>query len=220
MGLYFCKKLSLLVSLCLVLSGVNSAMASSAQNTPDAARQAILAIKSHDFSLGQVKAPVAIVEYASLTCHHCASFHEHIFPKLQQEYIDKGLVHFAFRHFPLDIVASKAAQITLCAPKEKRFALIGVLFKQQESWGFVKNYLEILTNIAKLSGFSGQDLDACLADATKEKHIFDGMNEARALEIKGTPSIFIQGKRYEGEHQWEAFRAAIERELGANKSAQ
>src|ERR1700687_5944958 len=87
-----------------------------------------------DESLGSANAPVTIIEYASMTCPHCAHFHETTFPELKKKYIDTGKVRFIFREFPLDSVAATAFMVARCADKDKYFPMIEVLFQQQNTW--------------------------------------------------------------------------------------
>ena len=92
-----------------------------------------------DKILGDENAPVTIVEYASMTCGHCANFHTRTWPDLKKDYIDTGKVRFIFREFPLDPVASAAFMLARCAPQDKYFEIIDVMFEQQRSWAFTDN---------------------------------------------------------------------------------
>lgn len=107
-----------------------------------------------DKSLGNEKAPVTIIEYASMTCSHCANFHATVYPVLKKKYIDTGKVRFIFREFPLDAVATAAFMLARCAPPDKYFAMIDVLFEQQKNWAFTKENAKGLLAIAKQAGFS------------------------------------------------------------------
>jgi protein-disulfide isomerase len=109
-----------------------------------------------DQSLGKDDAPVTIIEYASMTCPHCAKFHEITYPELKKRYIDTGKVRFIFREFPLDPVAATAFMMARCAPKDKYFPLIEVLFQQQETWavGPPASPLPLLLQIAKQANFT------------------------------------------------------------------
>src|SRR6266853_5170319 len=112
---------------------------------------------------GQADAPVTIVEYASMTCPHCAHFHETTYPELKKRYIDTGKVRFIFREFPLDPLAAGASMLARCADKEKFYPLIETLFQQQSKWAIEKPIPQLMA-IAKQAGMSEQTFNACLSD--------------------------------------------------------
>ncbi len=87
-----------------------------------------------DVVLGSDKAPVTIIEYASMTCPHCAHFSEHTFPELQKRYIDTGKVRFIFREFPLDALAAAGFMLARCAGKDKFMPVVETLFAKQREW--------------------------------------------------------------------------------------
>src|SRR5258707_5448234 len=119
-----------------------------------------------DMALGPANAPVTITEYASMTCPHCAAFNENVFPKIKSEYIDSGKVRYVFREFPLDIKAAAGSMLARCIAKDdsgKYFAVIDMLFRQQNDW-VVKNTTETLTRIGKQAGLSQQAVEDCLKD--------------------------------------------------------
>src|SRR5471032_2266452 len=115
-----------------------------------------------DMALGPANASVTITEYASMTCPHCAAFNEAVFPKIKSAYIDSGKVRYVFREFPLDIKAAAGSMLARCIAKEdsgKYFAVIDMLFKQQNDW-VSKNTTETLTRIGKQAGLSQQAVEA------------------------------------------------------------
>src|SRR5690554_935145 len=119
-----------------------------------------------EMSLGKADAPVTIVEYASMTCPHCANFHKTTFPELKKKYIDTGKVRFIFREFPLDPLAAGGFMLARCAGKDdktKYFAMVETLFHQQKEW-VVQKPIEPLKSIAKQAGFTEQSFDQCLSD--------------------------------------------------------
>jgi protein-disulfide isomerase len=150
--------------------------------------------------LGNDNAPVTIIEYASMTCPHCANFHETTYPELKKRYIDTGKVRFIFREFPLESVAATAAMLARCANKDKFFPMIEVLFQQQNKWavGPPASPLPPLLDIAKQAGFTEESFNACL----KDQKILDGIkwsyDHASQLGVQSTPSFFINGKLYPG----------------------
>lgn len=169
-----------------------------------------LAPKASDIVYGNPKARVRIVEYASLSCPHCASFYEEVMPALKKAYIDTGKISFTFRHFPLNAPAMKAAMAVNCAPQEAKSALLSEFFAAQRDWAFDAEYL---ANIAKISAKHGLDaaaLDACFADTKIEDNILASRQDAeQKLNVASTPTFFIGAKRIAGAVNFEAFEEEI-----------
>ncbi len=133
-----------------------------AQSAADVAKPVSLP----DMALGPADAAVTITEFASMTCPHCAAFTEKVFPKIKSEYIDTNKIRFVFREFPLDIKAAAGSMLARCIAKDdagKYFAVIDLLFRQQEGW-VMKNTTESLVRIGKQAGLSQQQVEACLQD--------------------------------------------------------
>src|SRR5687767_1651717 len=112
-------------------------------------------------SLGKDDAPVTVIEYASMTCGHCAQFHNNTYPEFKKRYVDTGKVRYILREFPLDPLAAGAFMLARCAGKDKYFPLVETLFQQQRQW-VVQKPLEPLFAIARQAGFTQQTFDACL----------------------------------------------------------
>jgi protein-disulfide isomerase len=151
-----------------------------------------------DRELGPKKAPVTIVEYASMTCPPCARFATTVLPALKARYIDKGKMRFIFREFPFDPVALAAAALARCADEQKYFALIETLYKEQAKWT-VASPLPPLLEIAEKAGFTEDAFKACLSNA----EVLGGIESARrrAVEqfrVAGTPTFFINGDKHTG----------------------
>lgn len=148
--------------------------------------------------LGKDDAPVTIVEYASMTCPHCAHFHETTLPELKTKYIDTGKARLIFREFPFDPRAEAGFMLARCS-NDNYFAMVDVLFKQQESWAGVQDAKAALLQISKLAGFSQESFEACLTDQKL-------LEDVRAVRERGandfgvdsTPTFFINGNRYPG----------------------
>jgi protein-disulfide isomerase len=148
--------------------------------------------------LGKDDAPVTIVEYASMTCPHCAHFHETTLPELKTKYIDTGKARLIFREFPFDPRAEAGFMLARCS-NDNYFAMVDVLFKQQESWAGVQDAKTALLQISKLAGFSQESFEACLTDQKL-------LEDVRAVRERGsndfgvdsTPTFFINGNRYPG----------------------
>ena len=154
-----------------------------------------------DMALGPANATVTITEYASMTCPHCADFNEKVFPKLKSEYIDTGKVRYVFREFPLDIKAAAGSMLARCVAKDdagKYFAVIDMLFRQQNDW-VLKNTTETLIRIGKQAGLSGQQVEDCLKDqALLDKIAADQKYASEVLKVNSTPSFFINGEMVKG----------------------
>jgi protein-disulfide isomerase len=154
-----------------------------------------------DMVLGADNAPVTIIEYASMTCSHCADFHNKTYPKLKERYIDTGKVRFILREFPLDPLAAGAFMLARCAGKDdknKYFAMVETLFHQQRDW-LVQRPLDPLKAIAKQAGFSEQTFEQCLAN----QQVLNGIEQVRQraaekLGVNSTPTFFINGKIQRG----------------------
>ena len=151
-----------------------------------------------DQVLGKADAPVTIVEYASMTCPHCAHFHETTLPAIKAKYIDTGKARLIFREFPFDPRAEAGFMLARCSDTNY-FPMVDVLFKQQENWAAAQNAQEALLNISKLAGFSQQTFEACL---TNQKLLDDVRavrdRGAKEFGVDSTPTFFINGKTYKG----------------------
>jgi len=151
--------------------------------------------------MGNDKAPVTIIEYASMTCPHCANFQETTFPELKKRYIDTGKVRYIFREFPLDNLAAAAFMLARCSgkdDKDKYFALVDTLFRQQRQWAVEKPIPPLLA-IAKQAGFTEQTFNTCLAN----QQVLDGIESVRkravdVFKVQSTHNFFINGTSYPG----------------------
>ena len=158
-----------------------------------------------DVVLGSDKAPVTIIEYASMTCPHCAHFSTTTFPELQKRYIDTGKVRFIFREFPLDALAAAGFMLARCAGKDKFMPIVETLFAKQQEW-MVEKPVPALRDISKQFGFTQQSFDECLAN----QKVLDGIQDVRdraaeKLGVNSTPTFFINGKKLTGDQSIELF---------------
>ncbi|HET9573856.1 MAG TPA: thioredoxin domain-containing protein, partial [Methyloceanibacter sp.] len=162
-----------------------------------------------DMSLGSQDAPNVIVEYASMTCPHCAQFDKVIFPELKTKYIDTGKARLIFREFPLDGLAARASMLARCAGPDRYFAMIDVMFQTQPTWVVEgPEALDHLLQLARQAGFSKEKFDSCLADKDLFKKIVDERQRANdVFQVDSTPTFFVNGKRVSGEHQLKDFEA-------------
>ena len=147
---------------------------------------------------GAANAPITIIEYASMTCSHCAHFHETTYPTLKSKYIDTGKVRFVLREFPFDPVAVAGFMVARCAG-EKREAMIGLLFSQQKNWAFSDKPLQGLTALVKQTGMSQEKFDACLQDKALYANVNQVFEKAsKQFKVDSTPTFFINGKKVSG----------------------
>jgi protein-disulfide isomerase len=162
-----------------------------------------------DIVLGSDKAPVTIIEYASMTCPHCAHFSTTTFPELQKRYIDTGKVRFIFREFPLDALAAAGFMLARCAGKDKFMPIVETLFAKQSEW-LVQQPVPALREIAKQFGFTQESFDQCLAN----QKVLDGIQDVRdraadKLGVNSTPTFFINGKKLTGDQSIDALAKEI-----------
>lgn len=162
--------------------------------------------------LGKDDAKVTIVEYASSSCPHCAEFANAELPKLQKDYIDTGKVRLVFREFPHNDAGMGGFMVARCAPKEKYFPIVDVLFKTQATW--VQNPLEGLKNIALQAGFTEETFMACLNNKDVAGKILEVRQKGESFGIQGIPTFFINGERYQGEYTFDALKVEIDKLLG------
>jgi protein-disulfide isomerase len=151
-----------------------------------------------EMAMGDEKAPITVIEYASMTCPHCAHFSEATFPELKKRYIDTGKVRFLFREFPLDQLAAAGFILARCAGPDKYFPLIETLFAQQHDW-VVQKPLQPLMAIAKQAGLSQEAFETCLDN----KVMLEGLEKVRnqaseKFGVNSTPTFFVNGKRLAG----------------------
>ncbi len=152
-----------------------------------------------DVVLGPADAKVTIVEYASMTCPHCAAFHKETWPELKKRYVDTGKVRFMLREFPLDPLATAGFMLARCDGGDKYYPIVDLLFSQQRAWAYSDKPLDALRQMMKQAGFSQEKFDSCL----KDQKLYDAVNavKAKALDVfkvDSTPTFFINGQRHPG----------------------
>ena len=160
--------------------------------------------------MGDKEASIKIVEFASLTCGHCAKFHNEVFPKIKEEYIDTGKIVFTYRDFPLDKFALKASVITRCSGNDRFFNFLKVLYKKQKDWTSTQDPFKSLLKIAKLGGLKNDEIKVCVGNKSIEDGILkQRLSSSKKFDIKATPTLYINGKKYEGELSFEALKLKI-----------
>lgn len=161
--------------------------------------------------LGSPDAPVEVIEYASLTCHHCATFHNEVLPQVKKELIDTGKIRIVFRDFPLDRAAFEAAVMARCVDPGRYFPVLSVLFAKQDDWSHAKTPVEQLTRYGMLAGLAKETYQACLNDKALGDSIFQSRLEgSEKHQVDSTPSFVIGGKTHKGVLSYEAFLKAVQ----------
>ncbi len=162
-------------------------------------------------ALGAPEAPVTMIEYSSLTCPHCARFHNDICPALRERYIDTGKVQIIFRDFPLNEPALDATVIAHCGGPDRYVSFVDVLFKTQANWSQSEDYLSALKQLAKLGGLSDEKVDACLQDQALIDSILQvRQSAAQEHQVRSTPTFVINDKVYPGNRSIDDFAAIID----------
>lgn len=151
-----------------------------------------------DISLGKADAPVTVVEYASMTCTHCAGFATTTYPELKRRYIDTGKVRYILREFPLDPLAAGGFLLARCAGDDKYYPMVEALFEQQKDWAFVQNPIPPLLKIAKQFGFTDQSFEQCLSNQKLLDSMEDVRQRGQKFGVNSTPTFFINGKMFRG----------------------
>ncbi len=195
--------------LAAALSGIAS--------TPAAAQSALKLMEPQalpDMVMGDPAAKVTIVEYSSMTCPHCANFHENTLPGLKEKYIDTGKVKLVFREFPFDPRAAAAFMLARCAPEGQYFPMVDVLYKQQQVWASAVDARVPMLQIAKLAGFTQESFEACLKNQElldKVRAVFD--KAAKDYGVESTPTFFINGEKHTGALSLEEMSKIIDKYL-------
>jgi len=153
-----------------------------------------------DIVQGKADAPVTIVEYASMTCSHCAAFHAMTYPTLVSKYVDTGKVRFILREFPLDPLATAAFMLARCSGPQKRNAVVDLLFDHQKDWAFTDKPLEALSNLLKQTGMTQASFETCINDQSLYEKVTSERDQAsQKFGIEATPMFFINGRKISGE---------------------
>lgn len=191
--------LQVLVMTCLALAGLAGASAA-------ATVEEMLA----EGSLGNEKASVTVIEYASLTCPHCADFADNTFAAFKKKYIDSGKVHYIYRDFPFDQPGLRAAMMVRCSGPDRFFGFLEILFKSQTSWAASTDPMAELAKIARLGGMGKEDFDACMANKELMDGILKGEVEAQEkLKVEATPTFIVNDVKHEGNMSLEQFDAIL-----------
>tara|TARA_Y100001970_G_scaffold245186_1_gene312004 strand:- start:276 stop:887 length:612 start_codon:yes stop_codon:yes gene_type:complete len=181
-----------------------------------ATEKSLLVIQDDDFFIGDSEAPITIIEYASMSCSHCADFHNNTLEDLKTEFIDTGMVKFVFRDFPFNYPALAGSMMMRCVPNEVRYEYMNALYQLQKSWVF-REHSKTRTELYKIMqsvGMKQDEFDACLSDINLENNLLEGvMNAQREFNIRSTPSFIINGILYSGNKNIKEFRQIIDKIL-------
>lgn len=194
-------------------SDIGAAQASAPVDAPE--------IAMGDMILGNSEAAVTVIEYASMTCSHCASFHKHTFPRLKENYIDTGKIQFVFREFPLDTYALEASIMARCAGEDRYFEVMKGLFDRQQEWILPRTPSKIraaMRGIGADLGVTREMNEACQDNEAVQKRIAAKRNEAvNRYKVTGTPALVINGKLYDGGVSYNNVARHIEELLAAGQ---
>ena len=162
---------------------------------------------------GNENAKITIIAYESLTCSHCADFHNDVYPRLKKEYIDTGLAKIEFRHFPLDIAAFNASKITQCK-KDQSLEILESLYSNQQAWikgNTVEEINKNLKNFIKNQGFK-MDFEKCINDKEIEDFVLnDRIDGAKNFKVNATPTIIINNKKFEKSLNYKNLKKLLEK---------
>jgi protein-disulfide isomerase len=191
-----------LIGALTLLSGLPAA----AQTATPLEVPSVLTVGRDDRILGKPDAPITIIEYASMTCPHCAHFENDVLPKIKKKWIDPGKAKLILRDFPLDQSALRAAMIARCAAPDRFYAFVDTFFATQEQWVVAPDYKAALLRLAKLGGMSPEQFDRCLADkALENKVVASRLVAGKVLGVDATPTFFVNGKKFSGAPTVEEF---------------
>jgi len=168
-----------------------------------------------DVALGPADAKVTIIEYASMTCPHCAAFHQETWPELKKRWVDTGKVRFVLREFPLDPLATAGFMLARCDGENKYYPIVDLLFSQQRAWAYAERPLDALRQMMKQAGFSQEKFDSCL----KDQKLYDAVNAVKnrgmdTFKVESTPTFFINGQRHPGNLSIDEIEKVIKPILG------
>ena len=176
----------------------------------------LLNVVETDFVIGDDDAPITIIEYASMSCSHCADFHNNTLDTLKKEYVDKGKVKFVFRDFPFNYPALLGSMVVRCIPDEVRYDYMNALFQLQPSWVLRENAktTQELFKIMQSGGMTKEEFDSCITNVDLENEILQGVIGAQSqFNIKSTPSFLVNGTLIQGNKSIKDFRQIIDKIL-------
>jgi len=185
------------------------------ENSEDTKIKFVKKNKIKEITEGSEDAKIEIYAFQSLTCPHCATFHNKVYPLLKKDFVDNGIIKIYFKHFPLNLAALNAAKILQCAEDEKKISFLNYLYETQEEWTMGETIEDINQNLkisAKKFGLTSNDFDKCLILEEVEDFILNSRIEAvKNFEIESTPTIVIDGRKFEGTLEYKNIKETIEK---------
>lgn len=163
-----------------------------------------------EVSFGAPDAPVTVIEYASLTCPHCRTFHVETWPAVKEKYVDTGKVRFIMREFPFDPRASGGFMLARCAGDDKWYPVVDLLYRSQDSWARVPDGTAALKLLMGMTGMSGEQVDACLGDQALLDKVTAVMEAGKSYGVDSTPTFFFNGRKEVGALTIERFSAIVD----------
>lgn len=177
---------------------VAAAVAAPGGAVPAASGKSLLDIQPTDHVMGNPKAPITMIEYASLTCPHCAHFNTTVLPEIEKKWVQTGKVKLIYRDFPLDQVAAKAAQLTECAGNDKYYAVLDMIFRGQGTWATAQDPIAELSKSLRIAGMGEAEVKACFANEAVATGVINDYRGGESLGVNSTPTIFINGEQFKG----------------------
>jgi len=205
------------LAVCLAIFAVLGGLAlfqsrSVAEEKAPAPVKADVAALMKDRVLGKADAPITMIEYASMTCPHCAHFALDILPKVKEKLIETGKVKLIFRDFPMDQYGLKAAMMARCLPEDKYFNMVEAIFSNQARWTSAKEPLDALAQLAALAGMDRPAFDACLDNKELETALLAGVQTAQEkYALQSTPTFILNegAGRVDGAQDIDAFEKEV-----------
>ncbi len=177
------------------------------------ARAEDVTLYEDDRIIGQADAPITIVEYASLTCPHCAAFHANTYPEIKKQWIDTGKAKLVFRHFPLDGLGLRAAAVSNCLEGDRHFGFIEILMKSMQQWARSSDPVKALAQISALAGINQEQFDKCFNDEAEMNKILERRQDAaNTYNVNSTPSFLINGQLQSGALDYKRFDELLQNE--------
>ncbi len=167
-------------------------------------------------AVGEASAPVTVIEYASLSCHHCARFHTRTWPEFKTKYVDTGKVRFIFREFPIDPPALAAAMLARCSGEDTWYQMLDRLYHAQHAWTHSAQPVEALAQVAAEAGMTRPDFERCLDDKWLMNDILSFARRGKEFGVASTPTFFVNGQKHAGALTIDQFDKILEPLLGAN----
>ncbi len=167
-------------------------------------------VTADDFVMGKKDAPITVIEYASMTCPHCARMATGVIPQFEKEFVDTGKARYVYRDFPLDQIAVRASVLARCNGHDRYFPFINALFADQDNWIRSSDPVKALERVGRLGGVTPEKYQSCLKDqALVDKVLQSRLDAQKRFHIDSTPTFLVNGDKYSGEMSYAQFRAII-----------